>query len=134
MATYLGRLIKSNQVIKPSRGFYMAMNMPYRERIKGVIDVLKRCPKIKATNEIKERYAPNSAPPEATYMILTAVAIKEIEAGFVNGKDALTSLKHRGLAVFNSDTVWLIGDDWEETKPTPSANPFAFKMPWKKVQ
>jgi hypothetical protein len=63
-------------------------------------------------------------------MILTDVAIKEIEAGFVDAKGALTSLKHRGLAVFNSDTTWLIGDDWEEAERTPKPNPFAFKMPW----
>jgi len=131
VATYLGRLIKTNQVTRPSRGFYMAVNLPYRERIKGVIDVLKRCKKTKATSEVKAQYAPNDAPPEATYMILTDVAIKEIEAGFVNGKDALTSLKHRGLAKFNSDTVWLMGDDWEDPRqPTRHSVPFAFKMPW----
>lgn len=129
VATYLGRLLKSNMVTKPSRGFYMATGLPYRERIKGVIDVLRRCSKTVATPEVKARYAPNSAPLEATYMILTAVAIKEIEAGFVNGKDALQSLKIRGLATFNSDTVWLIGDDWEPVQSMRS-NPFAFKMPW----
>jgi hypothetical protein len=64
-------------------------------------------------------------------MILTAVAIKEIEAGFVNGKDALMSLKHRGLAVFNSDTLWLIGDDWETPQsPVQQSSPFAIKYPW----
>lgn len=131
VATYLMRLLKSNQVIRPSRGFYMAANLPYRERLKGVIDVLRRCPsKYLVTDEIKLNYAPDGAPPDATYMILTAVAIKEIEAGFVNGKDALMSLKHRGLATFNSDSVWLLGDNWKETKPVPFINPFAFKMPW----
>jgi hypothetical protein len=128
--TYLSRMIKTNQVTKPSRGWYMAVGLPYRDRIKGVIDVLRRCPKVKATNEVKAKYAPDFAPPEATYMILTAVAIKEIEAGFCDGKDCLNSLKHRGLAVFNSDTVWLIGDDWEEKERKPQANPFSFKMPW----
>ena len=131
VATYLGRLMKTNQVTRPSRGWYMAVGLPYRERIKGVIDVLKRCPKVRATTEVKAQYAPNSAPVEATYMILTDVAIKEIEAGFVDGKDCLTSLKHRNLAVFNSDTVWLIGDDWEEPQhQTKHANPFAMRMPW----
>lgn len=130
VATYLGRLMKSDQVTRPSRGWYIAMNMKYRDRIQGVIDILKRCPKVKATNEVKAQYAPNTAPPEASYMILTAVAIKEIEAGFVDGKDCLQSLKHRGLAVFNSDTVWLIGDDWEVKPPVSDKNPFAFKMPW----
>ena len=131
VATYLGRLMKTNQVTRPSRGWYMAVGLPYRERIKGVIDVLKRCPKVRATSEVKAQYAPNSAPVEATYMILTDVAIKEIEAGFVDGKDCLTSLKHRNLAVFNSDTVWLIGDDWEEPQhQTKHANPFAMRMPW----
>lgn len=134
VATYLGRLIKSDQVTRPSRGFYMAMGLPYRDRIQGVIDVLKRCPKIRATNEVKAQYAPNTAPPEASYMILTAVAIREIEAGFVNGRDCLQSLKHRGLAVFNSDTVWLIGDDWEVKPPISAANPFGFKMPWEVMQ
>jgi len=130
VATYLGRLMKNDQVTKPSRGFYVAVGLPYRERIKGVIDVLKRCPKIRATNEVKAQYAPNSAPPEATYMILTEVAIREIEGSFVNGKDALMSLKHRSLASFNSDTVWLIGDDWEETPRQAQPNPFSFRMPW----
>jgi hypothetical protein len=108
----------------------MAVGLLYRERIKGVIDILKRMQKTLATNEVKAMYAPNTAPPEATYMIFTPVAIKEIEAGFVDGKDCLTSLKHRGLAVFNSDTTWLIGDEWENTPRTPQTNPFAFKMPW----
>jgi predicted transcriptional regulator len=130
VATYLGRLMKSEQVTKPSRGWYMAVGLQYRERIKGVIDILKRCKKTRATNEVKAMYAPNIAPPEATYMILTAVAIKEIEAGFVDGKDCLNSLKHRGLAVFNSDTTWLIGDDWEDLPRQMQQNPFAIKMPW----
>ena len=110
---------------------FLAM-LPYRERIKGVIDVLKRCPKTAATTEVKAQYAPDAdIPPEATYMILTAVAIKEIEAGFVNGKDCLQSLKIRGLVTFNSDTVWLIGNDWGgEPQPYLHPNPFAFKMPW----
>lgn len=130
VATYLHRLLKANQVTRPSRGWYMAIGLPYRERTRGIIDILKRCPKIIATDEIKAQYAPDIAPPEASYMILTAVAIKEIEAGFTDGKDALTSLKHRGLAKFNSDTTWLIGYDWEQTVPLPKVNPFAMKMPW----
>lgn len=44
------------------------------------------------------------------------------------------SLKIRGLAVFNSDTVWLIGDDWGERQPVQQPNPFAFKMPWEILQ
>lgn len=132
VATYLGRLMKSNQVTRPSRGWYIAMNLKYRDRVQGVIDVLKRCPKVVATNEVKAQYAPNTAPPEASYMILTAVAIREIEAGFVDGKDCLQSLKHRGLAVFNSDTTWLIGDDWEVKPLVSDRNPFAFRMPWER--
>jgi hypothetical protein len=134
VSTYLLRLMKTNQVCRPYRGAYMAVGLPYRERIHGVVDMLKRMPKTLATNEIKAQYAPNSAPPEATYMILYAAAIKEIEAGFVDGKDCLNSLKIRGLAVYNSDTVWLIGDDWGEQQPVPRTNPFAFKMPWELVQ
>jgi hypothetical protein len=130
-ATYLVRLMKTNQVSRPSRGWYMAVGLPYRERIKGVIDVLKRMPKTVATADIKAKYGPNVAPLEATYMILTPVAIKEIEAGFVDGKDCLNSLKFRGLAVFNSDTTWLIGDDWEPAQPVMKENPFAQqRMPW----
>jgi hypothetical protein len=60
---------------------------------------------------------PDSKPPEATYMILTAVAITEIEAGFVNARRVY--LKHRGLAVFNSDTVCLIGDMQPPSSSTP---------------
>jgi hypothetical protein len=135
VATYLGRLMANNQVSKPSRGWYMAVGLPYRERIRGVIDVLRGCPKTPATAEVKAQYAPETAPPEATYMMLTDVAIREIEAGFVNGKDCLNSLKIRGLATFNSDSVWLIGDDWNETRqPRMQTNPFAFKMPWEMAQ
>jgi hypothetical protein len=124
-------MLKTNQVTRPSRGWYMAADLPYRERIKGVIDLLKRAPKTVATTEIKAQYGPEIAPPDAAYMMLTEVAIKEIEAGFVNGKDALTSLKHRDLAVFNSDTVWLVGDIWDDNpQPTLKTNPFALRMPW----
>lgn len=130
VAAYLGRLLKNNQVHKPSRGFYMAAGLPYRERIAGVMDALKRCPKTVATMEVKNQYAPNSAPPEATYMVLTDVALKEIDAGFVNAKSALQSLKYRGLLTYNSDTVWLLGDGWDETRRVKQSNPFAFKMPW----
>jgi hypothetical protein len=91
---------------------------------------LKRVPKTKATAEIKAQYAPDSAPPEASYMILTPVAIKEIEAGFVNGKDCLQSLKLRGLCAYNSDTTWLIGSEWEDYQQPMQPVPFAFKMPW----
>ena len=133
VATYLLRLMKNNTVCRPYRGAYMAVGLKYRDRIHGVVDLLKRCPKTIATNEIKAQYAPNSAPPEATYMMLYAAAIKEIEAGFVDGKDCLNSLKIRGLAVYNSDTVWLMGDDWGEQQPMPRTNPFAFKMPWELV-
>jgi hypothetical protein len=131
VGVYLQRLLKANQVTKPSRGWYMAQGLPYRERILGIIDLLKRIPKTVATTEIKAQYGPSIAPPEASYMILTEVAIKEIEAGFVDGKAALTSLKHRDLAAFNSDTVWLVGDVWDDNpQPAPKTNPFAFKMPW----
>jgi hypothetical protein len=44
IATYLGRLLKSEQITRPSRGFYMAAGLSYRERIQDVIDILKRCP------------------------------------------------------------------------------------------
>jgi hypothetical protein len=60
-------------------------------------------------------------------MLLTDVTI-----GFVNAKDALTSLKYRGLAVFNSDTLWLIGDKWGPIDPVMATNPFAFKYPWER--
>jgi hypothetical protein len=131
VSIYLSRLLKSGQVTKQSRGFYLARDVPPRERIQGVIDVLRNCPKTPATDEIKAKYAPDSAPADARFMILTAVAIKEIEAGFINGKDALMSLKHRGLAVFNSDTLWLIGDDWEAPpSPVQQSSPFAIKYPW----
>jgi hypothetical protein len=130
VATYLMRMMKSNQVNRPSRGFYMATGLPYRERIAGVINLLKRCPKTPATDEIKAQYAPNGVPPEVTYMILTPVAIKEIEAGFVDGKDCLNSLRLRGLVVTNSDTTWLLGHDWGETWQPMQSTPFTFKMPW----
>jgi hypothetical protein len=133
VATYLGRLMKNSQINRPSRGFYMANGLPYRERTKGVIELLKRSSmKMPITNEIKAQYAPGGAPDGAAFMILTPVAVNEIEAGFVNGKDALNSLKHRGIAAFNSDTLWLIGPDWDVPQPqTRHANPFAQqRMPW----
>lgn len=132
VATYLGRLERSNQIVKASRGYYMAAGVKSRDRIEGVIDVLKRCAKTVATKEVKLQYGPEIAPPDASYMMLTDVAIKEIEAGFADGKDCLTSLKHRGLAVFNSDTLWLIGDKWGPIEPVMVDNPFAIKYPWEK--
>jgi hypothetical protein len=132
VATYLGRLLKSGQIIRTSRGFYMAKGLPSRERLKGVIDLLKRSSaKMPVTREIEQQYAPNGAPPDATFMMLTPVAINEIEAGFINGRDALQSLKQRGVLTFNSDTLWLIGPDWDTPQyQTYHPNPFAQKMPW----
>jgi hypothetical protein len=131
VAAYLTRLQKTDQVVRSSRGYYMAHGLPYRERIEGVIDLIRRMPKIPATPELKHQYAPDTAPPEATFMLLTEPTIKEIEGSFVNGKNALTSLKLRRRIVFNTDTIWLLGDDWDEKKP-PYRAPYQQKQtyPW----
>jgi hypothetical protein len=132
VSTYLSRLMTAGQITRPSRGWYMANGLKQRERAKGIIDVLRRCPRIAATPEIRAQYAPNAdIPVEATYMVLTDVAIREIDAGFVNAKEALHSIKHRGIFVLNSDTLWLIGPEWDEPEQRPmQPNPFAIKMPW----
>jgi hypothetical protein len=111
----------------------MAAGLRYRERLLGVIELLKKSPaKMPVTDLIKQQYAPGGAPSEANYMMLTPIAINEIEAGFVNGKDAIQKLKHRGMAAFNSDTLWLIGPEWDTAQhQTQHPNPFAqAKMPW----
>jgi hypothetical protein len=133
VATYLGRLMKNEQITRTSRGYYMAAGLRYRERLLGVIELLKKSPaKMPVTDLIKQQYAPGGAPSEANYMMLTPIAINEIEAGFVNGKDAIQKLKHRGMAAFNSDTLWLIGPEWDTAQhQTQHPNPFAqTKMPW----
>lgn len=131
VATYLGRLMKSFQINRPSRGLYMANGLPYRERMEGIIDTLKRCPRVTATNEVKAQYAPNfDLPLDVRYMVLTDVALREIDANFVGGKEVLQKLKYRGLIDFNSDTLWLVGDGWETKQPELMTNPFAFKYPW----
>src|SRR6185369_14226793 len=146
VATYLGRLVQSDQATKPSRGFYMAKGLPPRERIEGVKDKIKSMLLIPVTPEVEMKYAPKGAPEGARFMLLTDVAIKEIEAGFVDGKKALQSLKLRGLCEYNADTVWLIGSEWGgPMHQTYFANPFAtpgdmatppknFKFPWEVAQ
>ncbi len=129
VATYLGRLVQNNQATRPSRGYYMAHGLPPRERIEGVKDKIKSMLLTPVTNEIKQRY--NMDIHGARFMLLTDVVIKEIEAGFVDGKKALTSLKLRGLCEYNTDTVWLIGSEWGGPQhQTQFVNPFAFKFPW----
>jgi len=134
VATYLGRLIQSNQVVRPSRGYYMAQGLPLRERIDGIIDKIKSMLLTPVTHDIEMKYAPKGAPEGSKFMVLTDVAIKEIEGSFVNGNDALKSLKIRGLCEYNTDTVWLIGSAWDSPQhQTQFPNPFAyngFKFPW----
>jgi hypothetical protein len=134
VATYLGRLVQSNQATKPSRGYYMAQGLPPRERIEGIKDKIKSMLLTPVTHEIEMKYAPKGAPEGARFMLLTDVAIKEIEGSFVNGEKALKSLKIRGLCEYNSDTVWLIGSEWGGAQhqvyfPNPFAVP-QFKFPW----
>ncbi len=129
VATYLGRLVQNNQATKPSRGYYMAHGLPPRERIEGVKDKIKSMLLIPVTQEIRNKY--NMDVHGAKFMLLTDVAIKEIEGSFVDGKKALQSLKLRGLCEYNTDTVWLIGSEWGGTvHQTQFTNPFAFKFPW----
>ena len=134
VSTYLMRLMVNNMVTRPSRGFYMATGMPYRERIRGVIDLLKCIPKYPITDEIKINYAPNGVPDGAEFMMLTPVAIKEIEGSFYDAKDCLNSLKIRGLVSYNSDTIWFIGNDWCELKKPMRPTSFSFKMPWENIK
>ena len=135
VATYLGRLVKSNQATRPSRGWYMAVGLKYRERVHGAIDMLKRYAKTPATSEVKARYAPNGAPEGATYMMLTAIVTKELEGSFDGVRELLSAMRLRGLISYNSDTVWFIGDSWDEKQPEPEmlGTPFSLKMPWETV-
>lgn len=135
VATYLGRLVQSNQAIKPSRGYYMAHGLPPRERIEGIKDRIKSMLLTPVTPEVREKY--NMDVHGSNFMLLTDVAIKEIEGSFVNGEKALKSLKLRGLCEYNSDTVWLIGSEWGGAQhqvyfPNPFAVPekACFKFPW----
>jgi hypothetical protein len=136
VATYLGRLMQADLVTRPSRGYYMAKGIPVRERIEGVKDKIKSMLLTPVTHDIEMKYAPKGAPEGAKFMVLTDVAIKEIEGSFVNGKNALQSLKLRGLCEYNADTVWLIGSEWTGPQhQTYFPNPFAvpqndFKYPW----
>ncbi len=131
-AVYLSRLVKSGQVVRTSRGFYMAAGLPQRERLEGIKDRIKSMLLIPVTPEVQQKY--NMDVHGARFMLLTDVAIKEIEGSFVDGKKALQSLKLRGLCEYNTDTVWLIGSEWGgAAHQTQFANPFAFKFPWEQT-
>ncbi len=129
-AVYLGRLVKSGQAVRTSRGFYKAAGMPQRDRIEGVKDVIKSMLLSPVTEEIEAKYAPKGAPDGATFMVLTDKVLSEIKACFSGEKKALDMLKQRGLVVYNSDTTWLIGGEWQTKHQTEFPNPFAMKMPW----
>lgn len=129
-AVYLSRLVKSGQATRTARGFYKATGIPARDRIEGVKDVIKSMLLTPVTDEIEAKYAPKGAPDGATFMAMTDKVLSEIKACFIGEKKALDALKSRGLVVYNSDTAWLIGSEWQTKHQTQYANPFAMRMPW----
>ncbi len=134
-AVYLSRLVKSGQVVRTSRGFYMATGLPQRERLEGIKDRIKSMLLTPVTHDTEMKYAAKGAPEGAAFVILTDKVIAEIELSFVNGKKALDALQHRGIVKYNSDTVWLIGSEWGGPQhQTQFVNPFAFKFPWELQQ
>ncbi len=137
-AVYLSRLVKSGQVIRTSRGFYMAAGLPQRERLEGIKDRIKSMSLTPVTNDTEMKYAAKGAPEGAVFVVLTDKVTAEIELSFVNGKKALDALQHRGIVKYNIDTVWLIGSEWGKAQhQTQFANPFAapaFRFPWELQQ